>query len=314
MSLPVTTEARGLGSRWMSLCFGACMYASRGQKELSEKFEQAAAMEIEELLEKRDRGILLILNFILTILHSHDQDVIAASIVRASSLVAERMLPAEDPIRITAAWMVAVAGCQLKQNSPEGGWIKLLSQVCEDIEAEFGWKDEAAIAARYNYAWMLNHEGRSAEAEEVLVRLYEISCHVLRPIHMQSVSIVATLSRAQEPQKKYDLAIRNMRTAIADCEGTLDCDHPWRLESKRFLAVLYLKDEIDQPDLAIDLYREVLRGRVKMLGRDHRFTRASRQDLENMLRCVGQLDETTEWEIEELFDKASPILDNIEAF
>lgn len=306
MELPSTTEVHGEAWRWMAFCFGACIHMSRGDVGLANIFLGEASSEFEEMLSKNDRLTLMSLNMLLSILHMHDQGNIAASIVQSALDVAARVLSVDDPIRVTIAWMVTVAGRTIQRGGRDGEVLLSLEQVHQTFERELGATSPTTIASRYNVAWMLCYEGQWQEAEAMLHRLYQTSNSSLGSMHMQSILILSTLSRAQARQDNYSAAIKTIEQAISDSASTLGCNHPYRLESKRRLADMYR--EIGQKEQMEGLYWDVLKGRIKMLGTQHPYTAGAKKSLEDLLKELGKWNEdgSTQCSIDELFASTSP--------
>jgi hypothetical protein len=301
LTLPSTTEHHGEAWRWMAFCFAACICMSRGELEVAARCLSGAASEFEDLLLKKDHLTLLSLNLMLPILHMHDQGSIAKSIVQTVREVAERVLSVDDPVRTTIEWMVTVAGRTLKKSGHNEEAMIRLGEAHQNLETELGVTSPTTIASLYNVAWMLCYEGRWEEAEEKLHILYESSSTTLGTTHMQSVMILSTLSRAQSSQGNHAAGIRTIRKAICDSESTLGRSHPYRLELKRRLALMY--KDIGEKELMESLYWDVLKGRIKMLGAQHPYTAGAREDLESLLKELGRWNEdgSTQWSIDELF-------------
>jgi tetratricopeptide (TPR) repeat protein len=311
MTLPSTTEGRGEAWRWMALCFGACIHMSRGDTELATKLLTSAAKELEEMLSKYDHLTLMSLNLMLSILHMHDQGSIAERIVGSAFEVAQRILSVDDGIRVTIEWMVTVAGRTLQKDSEV---LAKLKRVHQAFDATLGTSNPTTIASLYNVAWMLCYEGRWQEAEEILQDLYERSSVSLGIMHLQSTMILATLSRAQSRQGKYSAAINAVKRSIHDSASTLGRSHPYRLELKRRLALMY--EEVGEKELTEDLYWDVLKGRIKMLGTEHPYTAGAKADVEKLLKELGRWEEdgSTQSSIDQLFTKTSSMCLSHEAY
>jgi tetratricopeptide (TPR) repeat protein len=314
MLLPSTTEGHGEAWRWMAYCFGACIYMSWGDKELSHKLLNGAEAEFEKMLSKNDCLTLMSLSQLLSILHTHDQGSIAESILQSALEVAERILSVKDGIRITIEWMVAVAGRTLQKGGHNDEALFRLEQVYQAFEMNLGATSPTTIASLYNVAWMLCYEGRWPEAEEKLHDLHKRSSTSLGSMHFQSIMILTTLSRAQTRQGKHIAAINTIEQAIRDSAATLGFNHPYRLELKRRLALMYYDN--GEKELMVDLYWDVLKGRIKMLGAQHPYTGGAREDLEKLLKELGRWEEdgSTEWSIDELFASTSPTSSLHEAY
>lgn len=322
MTLPSTTKDYDGATRWVSLCFSACIYMSRSEAEFGKKSLAEAASVFENMLVKRDGLIFTALHLTVTILHMHNQGDITKSIVQSASTVADRLLGPEDPIKLTLQFEEARANLGLKESSIRSATLR---KIFEDFEAKLTISHPWTIAAFYNFGWMLLWEGSYcqdkehaqalyADAEDKLQKLYQVSSASLTPQHMQSITALTTLSRAQSNQGKKDAAIKTMSKAIHDCRYTLGRSHPFRLEAKRRLAVIYeAKGEKEKMET---LYWDVLRGRIMMLGRNHPFTDGARMALTDLLKDLGKWDENGEakWMIDELFEKTSESSSQYEAF
>jgi tetratricopeptide (TPR) repeat protein len=314
MILPASTDSHGEAWRWIAFCFASCMAMSRGDVELSDEFLDVAAAEFEEMLAKHDCLILTGLNLMLSILHMHDQASIAESVVHSALKVAERVRPADDPIRVTIEWMTTVAARKLEESGSNGEVLTQLESIYEGLKEDLGGENPSTLAALYNFAWMLCFEERLAEAEQKLHQLYASSSSSLGPAHMQSITALTTLSRAQASQGNYEAAIQTIKTAIRDSKPTLGRSHPHRLESKRRLALMYR--EIGEISLMEEPYWDVLKGRIKMLGPEHSYTKGMRLDLVELLKELGKWNEdgSTQASIDELYTRPSPATSQHRAF
>lgn len=322
MTLPSTTRDYDAATRWVARCFLACIYKTRGQVEFGEKSLADAATAFESMLIRRDGLILTALHLMVTILHQHDQGEIAKSIVHSATAVAERILGPEDPLKLILQFEEAASDLKLGQSSIRSGHLR---KIFVHFEAELTIRHPWTLVALYNLAWMLLWEGSYSEdkqeaqalyieAEDKLQRLYKESCFSLSPLHMQSITALTALSRAQYNQDRKDAAIETMQHAINDCKYTLGRSHPFRLEAKRRLAVFY--GETGRKEEMEELYWDVLQGRLMMLGRNHSWTDDARTDLTNLLKELGKWDEDGEakWKIDELFEKTSESSSQHEAF
>lgn len=322
MTLPSTTKDYDGATRWVSLCFSACIYMGRSEAEFGRKSLVEAASVFENMLVKRDGLIFTALHLVVTILHMHNQGDITKSIVQSASAVADRLLGPEDPIKLTLQFEEARADLGLSKSSIRSATLR---KIFEDFEAKLTMSHPWTIVAFYNLGWMLLWEGSYcqdkeraqalyAEAEDKLQKLYQVSSASLTPQHMQSITALTTLSRAQSNQGKKDAAIETMMKAIHDCRYTLGRSHPFRLEAKRRLAVMY-EDKGEKHKME-SLYWDVLRGRVMMLGRNHPLTDGARIALTDLLKDLGKWDEDGEakWMIDEIFEKTSESSSQYEAF
>jgi tetratricopeptide (TPR) repeat protein len=258
----------------------------------------------------------------VTILRVHNQSEIAESIAGSAAAVAQRLLKPEDPIRLTLEWTAAVAGRGLDKS---GLGSQMLRQVYIEFERERTLSHPWTIAALYNLAWMLLYEclyaGEGAdprqiytEAADLLQKGYVASCASLGSAHMQSITALTTLARAQSHLGEDDKAIETFKKAIRDCRYTLCRSHPFRLEAKRRLAVLY--GEKGQKEKMVPLYWDVLRDRVKMWGRHHPRTERIKDDLIKLLKDLQKWEDNgpLEQQIYDLFGNATDITSQHEAY
>jgi tetratricopeptide (TPR) repeat protein len=295
---------------------------TRGQSEFSTRSLTEAATVFEDMLTRRDDLVFTALHLMVTILHMHDQSEIAESIVGSAAAVAQRLLKPEDPIRLTLEWEAAAAGLGLDES---GLGSQMLRQVYTDFETELTLSHPWTIAALSNLAWMLLYEGSYVdegvdpqpiytEAADLLQKGYVASCASLGSAHMQSITALTTLARAQSNLGEDDKAIETYTKAIRDCRYTLGRSHPFRLEAKRRLALMYEKK--GQKEKMEPLYWDVLRGRVAMLGRHHPFTEGAKDDLITLLKDLEKWEDNgpLQWQIDELFEHTSETSSPLEAF
>ncbi|KIW19768.1 hypothetical protein PV08_00342 [Exophiala spinifera] len=285
ISVPASSRDHQHSWRWVARCFAACIYLSRGDKELSERSLADARTEFERMLRPvQDPKVVLALNQTLQILHMHDQGEITQEIMKSAYDVATRVLGPDDPLTIVTRWMVYVAALQMRNRED------ITSATLHGVYGHYlrlhGAEDPRCIAALYCYGYMLNVERRLEQAEQVLRDAYTISCANLGPRHLQSLSALTNMARCLERQGKLDQAIAMAERVIDDSRDTLGQTHPRRLETIRLLGTfLEQRGELAQAE---KLYWEVLEGRIKMLGVNHRFTLGMKIDLEEVLKKLGK--------------------------
>jgi hypothetical protein len=311
LALPCTAERRGEAWRWTYFCFEACIQLDGGDSESSTRSLKEAATLFEDMLTKRDHLIFTAVHMTITILQMHDQSQIAESAVGSAVAVAQRLLKPDDPIRLTLEWEAAAAGCLLSES---GLGSQILRQIYTGLEKELTLDHPWTITALYNLGWMLLYEGSFTEGDEdpqllytkasdLLQRVYVASCASLGPTHMQSITALTTLARAQSNLGKDDEATKTYKKAIHDCKHTLGRLHPFRLEAKRRLALMYGKR--GQKEEMESLYWDVLQGRVMMLGRHHPFTVGMKHDLIMLLKDLKKWEDNgpLQRRIYDLFEK-----------
>jgi hypothetical protein len=326
LALSCTAEGRGEAWRWTDFCFEACIQLDGGDSESSTRSLAEAATLFEDMLTKRDHLIFTAVHMTITILQMHDQSQIAESVVGSAVAVAQRLLKPDDPIRLTLEWEAAAAGCFLSESSLGS---QILREIYTGFEKELTLEHPWTITVLYNLAWMLLYEGSFAEEDEdsqllyaeasdLLQMVYVASCASLGPTHMQSITALTTLARAQSNLGKDEEATETYKKAIHDCKHTLGRHHPFRLEAKRRLALMYGKR--GQKEEMEHLYWDVLQGRVLMLGRHHPFTVGMKHDLIMLLKDLKKWEDNgpLQRQICDLFEKRNgsyfpargPLIDN----
>jgi hypothetical protein len=300
--VPATTKDEGAWL-WIALCFASCLNMKKGKGDLTAKSLADATTEFERLVSRRDRMLLTAANQMIAILHQHSQGQTAVIITASAKESVDRMLSADDPIRITFNYLAATADSSVSSASLQemGVTSSSLYSVYQALNAnpQYGSQHPYTISASYNHAWLLRREGNPQEAEQRLHHIYEISCSIFGKSHMQSITAMATLAGTQFDQKKTTEAISNFKIMIRDCKPTLGKSHPYRLEAKRRLAWQY--EDLGQDGKMVPLYWEVLEGRVRMLGRKHPYTLSQREDYEELMKKLGRWDVNAQREVEGMF-------------
>lgn len=80
-----------------------------------------------------------------------------------------------------------------------------------------------------------------------------------------------------------------MASAVSSSQERWGFDHPYTLECIRRQAILL--EKVERSEKIEHLLETVLKGRIKSLGPDHRFTYGSRLDLEYWLEDQGRKDD-----------------------
>ena len=297
-------------SIFQASCYAACMYGGQGRYDLLAKSLQRADQIFEKMIMFNNSMTLLSVLLTLNILHAHDQGSMAASIIRSAHQVACNMLGEGNSVTLTIGWITAAAGSKLSQSRIKAGTLRA---ILADLQSRFGEKHHHSVAALYCLAFHLAYEKDYAEAETLFGRASEICKETLGPKHLQTVSCLNGLSRAQTRQNKHDQAIATLQASIAS--HPLGPNHPFRLESMRRLALIYKK--VNRNDLVEPIYWAVLRGRIKTLGKSHSQTETARSHLERLLKTTGKWDEQGRkaQEVQDMYEDGSAALtSDIEAF
>lgn len=304
--LPATTKEVGAW-KWIAMCFASCLNLKKRNDELATKLLDEASTEFEGLVLRKDQMLLTAANQVITILHTHSQGRIAVRVMRSAKSVIDRMLPPEDPVRITINYLTLTANSSttnavLQENGIASDVLYVVYKQFDD-DPTYGPLHPYTIAAFYNHCWLLRREGKDEEAEQKLLQVYATSCSIFGKNHMQSITALATIAGTQVGQKKSIEAIENYRRVVRDCKPTLGKRHPYRLECKRRLAIEY--EARGQRERMVPLYWDVLAGRVYMLGRTHEYTLGAKRDYEKLIGELGRWDSTAQREVEALFKNAA---------
>jgi hypothetical protein len=275
---------------WISCCFAACLYQNNA--ELVARSLASAKMQLRNMLMNKNAMLLTGLNHMLSLLHMHQQGSVAESVMNAALEVAELFLKPQDPVRTTIQWMTAASGQKIEKS---GLTSQSLRDVLESFVNTLGPDHPHTLTAMYNLSFQLLLDGSTSEPQILLRKLYEKSKAILGRSHMQTITALTTLSRAQSNEGHHQAAIETMKAAISSSEATFypDLDHPFRLESKRRLAQLH--EKLGQKELMEPLYWEVLVGRIKMLGK-HSYTFGAKRDLIALLKDLGKWDDQGQME------------------
>lgn len=307
LHLPVSTKEEGSWT-WVSRCFLACMCLTKGDQNAADASLKEAAKEFERLLEKKDRLLLTAAGLVMTVLHMHDQGQIAKQVMSSANHIAQA-LPDGHPIRVTIQYLTASTSLSL----PESGITSdTMKQVYQNLLYYYPPTHEYCITARYNYSWMLKFENKLDEAEAVARDVYKMSCQVFGELHMQSITALAVVAGCLYPQKaRIDECISIFEQVVDRAASLLGRSYPYTLEAKRRLAGK-LGEKSGPSPRTLQLYKDVLWGRMRMLGSAHGFTHGAREDYEKELNAMGLWIDRygrptiQQKEVEELFSPNSP--------
>ena len=279
-----------------------------GDQHAADASLKEAAKEFERLLEKKDRLLLTAAGLVITVLHMHDQGQIAKQVMESANAIAQT-LPDGHPIRVTIQYLTASASLSLPESTITSD---TLEQVYQNLLYYYPPNHEYCVTARYNYSWMLKYENKLDEAEAVAKEVCQTSCQVFGELHMQSVTALAVVAGCLYPQEhRIDECISIFERVVDKAGSLLGRSYPYTLEAKRRLAIK-LGEKLGASPRTLQLYKDILWGRTRMLGSTHNFTSGARDDYEKELKkmnlWVDQYGQPTEQqkEVEELFSPNSP--------
>ena len=269
-------------STFIICCFSACKFQTEKKYEMFSDSLQRTKETFRKMLLDENRLALLSVLSALTILHVHDQGELSAAIIRSVLSVCHDVRGGADAWTICIRWLAHAAGRKLK-DCPVN--VDDLCVVLTRMRRQYGTQHENTIVAGYCYAFQLAFDKRYAEAEVQYKDLIEICEETLAPDHIQTISCRNGLSRVQSQQGGDQTeAIENLKKSLM--AQPLGPNHPFRLETRKRLALLYKKS--GQMDLAEHEYWAVLKGRLRVLGKSHQFTEDARLQLQRFLQRVNK--------------------------
>jgi tetratricopeptide (TPR) repeat protein len=226
--------------------------------------------------------ILTAASTMLTWLLVHAEGSLSERVMRTSFQVATEALGCQNPASVLLEWMTAAAAAdKLKVCRIDSARLR---QLWQGFNQALGEEHGHTIVALYCLSFNLMFADKNfAQAERHLEYLCVVSARVFGPDDIQTINILAALSRAQHRQKKYLLALETInRSLIA---APLGLNHPHRLELllRKALIVWKLKCMKEMEEL----YWIVVKGRVATLGIHHRTTIAAHNSLVDVLHWNG---------------------------
>lgn len=290
-TLQVPTSTRDEGSWvWVSLCFLACMSLTRGDEDVAQMVLAQAESKFEALLLVQDRLLLTAAHLMIAILHMHDQQDISTRILQSARTVVERVLPEDDPIRLTICYLALTANSSLSKRLLKEAQCSgdRMGTVYHQLEAKYGKGHPYAIAAHHNYAWMLKYENKKALAEQHARQTCEDSTACFGRLHMQTITSRSVVAGCLAGEKGKERECAEMyRMMINDATQILGVIHPYTLEAQRRLADC-LERIPGGMDTALKIHKTILFGRAAMLGKNHSFTLGQKDYYIEMLKRLDK--------------------------
>lgn len=195
--------------------------------------------------------------------------------------VAAEALGSQDPACVLLEWMTAAAAGKLEACRIDSSRLR---QIWQALNQALGEEHGHTIIALYCLSFHLMFADKDfPQAERYLEDLRVVSERIFGLFEVQTINILATLSRAQHRQKKYLPALDTInRSLIA---APLGLNHPHRLELLLRKALIVWK--LNRLDEMEELYWIVVRGRVATLGIHHHSTIAAHNSLVDVLHWNG---------------------------
>lgn len=290
LSIPGPAKDHDAPWQFVSACYVACWNrtvhkrnpANTHAKVIGDLALRDAERHFEMMLRGDDPGTIMTLNQILLVLGMHDQNGISQEIMNSAADVAQRVLAPTNPLILFVRFLVLAAVPEKLPGQTEINSLTI-GGIWSHYKAQYGEEDVRSIATMYTYGFIMNveadHEGDTEKlkvSESILRRCYELSCQMLHhgAHRLQAIQALSNLHINLKRQKRYSEAISTLRQAINDSRMCLGKMHPKRLDLKMHLAELLVEQgpEHEAEAEAEHLLWDVLEGRIKMLGREHRFT------------------------------------------
>lgn len=339
-ALSVPTPAKDHDAPWQfaSACYIACwsctVYrrnpSNTRAKEVGDHALREATQFFELMLRRNENSTIMTLNQVLLVLGMHDQEGISQQIMQSCAEVAQRVLTPTNPLNIFTRFLVLAA---VPANLPGQTEINSLTiaGMYKHYRDLYGERDVRSIGSMYTYGYILNveaeHEDNNIEklklSEQVLRSCHELCCQTLQhgAYHLQAIQALSNLHINLVRQRRAPEAIQCLRRGISDSRECLGKMHPKRLDLKMKLAELLLQQGPEHDAEVEQLFWQILEGRVKMLGREHQFTKDIEWVIKEFLTRKGKwrvgsahrhrFYDIWEWNDLEMFDYATGAADEL---
>ncbi len=270
-----------MASRWVVYYFQACIRESQGDHKGMQKNVKKASKVFKSMLTRLNPYLLTGLTLMTSILYFHDHAELLERFLEDSCRVIEKVFPSKDhPILIPYRYMLA----SIRGNEPEKSAMSYqLHHAYEVFGLTWGKVHSNTLAALYYYGCSLLEVNKFSDALSNLQNCLSSSEENLGHSHFLTVWTLATISRTLSNSNtgREAEAIDYLETAISRCRRMFHDEHPYYLELKRHLALIHQK--LGNLQKVESLYKLVLKGRIKMLGLGRDFTKASIDDLHEVL-------------------------------
>ena len=280
-----------MASRWVVYYFQACICESQGDHNGMQNNVEQASKVFKSMLKRLNTYLLTGLTLMTSILYFHDHVELLKQFLEDSCRVIEKVFSKDHPILVPYRYMlVSVCGDQPEKSA----MTHELDHAHKAFQLTWGKVHSNTLTALYYYACSLLEGNRFKDAEDQLQECFNLSQEHLGQSHFLTVWTLATISRTLSTSNKNREAeaVRYLQAAISRCRHMLHEEHPYYLELNRNLAKIHLKLR-NLPEVE-SLYRFVLDGRIKMLGLSREITKASVDDLYDVLVARNKLQEAAQ--------------------
>jgi hypothetical protein len=285
---PVAEEVSDTASRWISFCSLAAMQHPNGKSEVLHHHLREANCLFEEMVRKTDQHLLSSIVIFAAILEAHGKDDSVRTLLSHTSVSSRGILGSRHCVTVTITWMVDMLS---KDNRKTRFSLSKLREVAYTFEGEYGKHHPYYPTSLFNLAKALDLENYAEEAEPLLREVVEICPKVFAKGHPQTIVAQMNLARVLIKNGESTGAHSVMASAISSSHERWGLEHPYTLECLRRKAILL--ELLKQPEEIEALLLMILKGRVRTLGLEHRFTNGSRLDLESWLGDHGKKHEAS---------------------
>ena len=282
--------------KWPARCYMVAMAVRRGDVRGAQHIQAEADREFEQMIVSNEAQLLTTAQLVTSMLAMHGQNELNQKILRNALDVASRHMDADHPVMVYLQYLTLILG---DPEALHGTNITAsrMELAYRDCDKRYGTSHPFTVQTLYAYGWSMKYfkaeEGGDVDqAAEILHAAHQQAIPVFGKLHMQTTSALATYAGVLSMLGRKKEAILHFRTVIEDTGVILGLLHPYRLEAMRRLAItLREEEELDAvviPSLEIEeLYRDVLRGRCRTLGRTHEYTSGARDDYEDVCETRG---------------------------
>jgi tetratricopeptide (TPR) repeat protein len=275
-----------LAIKYITVCMFACMLGSAGRHQEFDQLSDQAASYFEQMCNSDSPLTLTATAIVLSWLNLHAQELaLCKAIIGSTRSTATAILGNENSISCILSWMCSASAKALHQCDVT---TSMLHNIWTEFKQTHGKRHGHTIVALYCLCFhLMRVEKAYAAAEAYLEELMAIAPEMSGLLQLQLISILATLSRAQSRQGKYDAALRSIDQCISRAKS-MGRNHPLMLELlvRKALILCNLGDSNE----AEHLYWIVTKGRVATLPRRHAATQKAYSGLEKVLQRNGRLE------------------------
>ena len=273
---------------------GACQLASLAEARRDQASKAnciaSAALAFDRMCTDGYMYVLVVAAEMLTLLGLYVEGSLLRRIISASYTSAATTLGNDSPVSMILEWMTALVKAEGKAVDMRTCRVgtATLRRLLHDSHNRPGREHPQTMVITYCLAFHLMFTDRLfAEAEAMLLELWNTSVRLLGENDVFSVNVLAGVGRAQHRQGKRFAALFTLDRCLS--VFPLGLNHPHRLELLVRKAVVFCK--LEQYQDAEELYWQVARGRAAVLGRHHKTTLAAHESLCDALKKTGEWDE-----------------------